>query len=164
MELSQWQNRIMKWDELSEEQCSLARALVVVGDRWTLLVLRECFLKVRRFEQFQARLGIARRVLTERLAHLVAAGVLERVAYQDRPARYEYRLTDKGLDLYPVVLALVHWGDAHYAGPEGPPLLHRHRACGHQFHSVMACSECGEALDPRGVEVEENPALAARRA
>ncbi|HYC03033.1 MAG TPA: helix-turn-helix domain-containing protein [Azospirillaceae bacterium] len=142
----------MRWDELSSEKCSLARALAVVGDRWTLLILREAFLRVRRFEDFQARLGIARRVLTERLAGLVADGVLRKVAYQERPTRYEYRLTDKGLDLYPVVLALVHWGDAHYAGPEGPPVLHRHKSCGHDFRSVLSCSACGGAVDPRDVE------------
>lgn len=142
----------MRWDELSSENCSLARALAVVGDRWTLLILREAFLRVRRFEDFQARLGIARRVLTERLSGLVADGVLRKVAYQERPARYEYRLTDKGLGLYPVVLALVHWGDAHYAGPEGPPVLHRHKSCGHDFRSVLSCSACGGAVHPRDVE------------
>ncbi len=142
----------MRWDELSSQNCSLARALAVVGDRWTLLILREAFLRVRRFEDFQARLGIARRVLTERLSGLVADGVLRKVAYQERPARYEYRLTEKGLDLYPVVLALVHWGDAHYAGPEGPPVLHRHKSCGHDFRSVLSCSACGGAVDPRDVE------------
>jgi len=142
----------MKWNELSSENCSLARALAVVGDRWTLLILRDAFLKVRRFEDFQARLGIARRVLTERLAGLVADGVLEKLPYQERPTRHEYRLTKKGLDLYPVLLSLVHWGDAHYAGAEGPPVVHRHKACGHDFRSVITCSECGEAIDPRHVE------------
>lgn len=142
----------MKWKELSLERCSLARALAVVGDRWTLLVLREAFLKVRRFEDFQSRLSIARRVLTERLASLVADGVLEKVAYQQRPLRHEYRLTEKGLALYPVILSLVHWGDAHLGGTAGPPVIHRHKACGHDFSSVLTCSECGEALDARDVE------------
>jgi DNA-binding HxlR family transcriptional regulator len=142
----------MKWKELSSERCSLARALAVVGDRWTLLVLREAFLKVRRFEDFQSRLSIARRVLTERLASLVADGVLEKVAYQQRPLRHEYRLTEKGLALYPVILSLVHWGDAHLGDTDGPPVIHRHKACGHDFSSVLTCSECGEALDARDVE------------
>lgn len=142
----------MKWKELSSERCSLARALAVVGDRWTLLVLREAFLKVRRFEDFQTRLSIARRVLTERLAGLVADGVLEKVAYQQRPLRHEYRLTEKGLALYPVILSLVHWGDAHLGDADGPPVIHRHKACGHDFSSVLTCSECGEALDARDVE------------
>lgn len=143
----------MKWTALAAEDCSLARALAVVGDRWTLLVLREAFLRTRRFDDFQARLGIARRVLAERLALLVAEGVLEKRAYQDRPVRHDYRLTDKGLGLYPAILALVHWGDAHYAGTAGPPLLHRHKACGHDFRSVLTCSECGEAVSARDVTV-----------
>lgn len=135
----------------------MARALSVVGDRWTLLVLREAFLRVRRFDEFQARLGIARRVLTERLVHLVEAGVLQKVPYQDAPVRYEYRLTEKGLGLYPVVISLVHWGDEHYAGTKGPPLLHRHKACGHDFHSVLTCSECGEPIVARDVEPHPGP-------
>jgi DNA-binding HxlR family transcriptional regulator len=142
----------MRWNDLADEDCSLARALSVVGDRWTLLVLREAFLKTRRFDDFQTRLGIARKVLAERLAHLVAEGVLAKTAYQERPVRHEYRLTQKGLGLYPAILALVHWGDAHYAGEGGPPMLHRHKACGHDFRSVMTCSECGEAVGARDVE------------
>lgn len=147
----------MKWQNLSDEHCSLARTLSVIGDRWTLLVLREAFLRVRRFEDFQERLGIARRVLTERLKHLVDHGVLKKVAYQDAPARFEYRLTQKGIDLHPVMMSLVHWGDTHYAGRKGPPLLHRHLACGHDFHGVLACSECGETIDPRAVQPHVGP-------
>lgn len=150
----------MRWEDLSEEPCSLARTLAVIGDRWTLLVLREAFLKVRRFDDFQENLGIARQVLTERLVHLVEEGVLGKALYQDNPPRYEYRLTEKGLGLYPAILALVHWGDAHYAGRKGPPLLHRHKACGHDFRSVMTCSVCGEAVDPRAVETHPGPGAA----
>jgi DNA-binding HxlR family transcriptional regulator len=144
----------MRWNQLSSEDCSLARSLAVLGDRWTLLILRDAFLRVRRFDDFQERLGIARRVLAERLATLVAHGVLERVPYQQRPARYEYRLTGKGLELYPVILSLVHWGDRHYAGNDGPPVHHRHKACGHRFRSVMCCSECGEPVGAKDVVVE----------
>ena len=141
----------MKWNDLAAEHCSLARALAVVGDRWTLLILREAFLRVRRFDEFQARLGIARKVLAERLGTLVDDGILERKAYQQRPERFEYRLTDKGLALYPVILSLVHWGDAHCAGPDGPPMIHRHKGCGHDFRSVLTCSACGEAVGARDV-------------
>ena len=141
----------MRWNDLAQEDCSLARSLAVIGDRWTLLILREAFLRVRRFDAFQARLGIARRVLTERLNSLVADGIFDRIAYQQRPERFEYRLTDKGLALYPVVLSLVHWGDSYYAGTDGPPVLHRHKGCGHDFRSVLTCSECGEALGARDV-------------
>jgi DNA-binding HxlR family transcriptional regulator len=152
MEPSQCELAVMKWNELEAENCSLARALAVVGDRWTLLILRDAFLRVRRFEAFQERLGIARRVLTERLTTLVGAGVMEKVAYQARPPRYEYRLTKKGLALYPVILSLVQWGDAHCATANGPPVLLRHKSCGHDFHAVVTCSECGEAIEPREVE------------
>jgi len=154
----------MRWDDLDRENCSLARALSVVGDRWTLLVLREAFLRVRRFEDFQERLGIARRVLAARLKHLVEQGVLKKVAYQQRPTRYEYRLTEKGLGLYPVLVSLVHWGDVHYAGKKGPPMLHRHLACGHDFTSVMTCSECGEAVHPREVAPHPGPGAVKKRA
>ncbi|WP_291841679.1 helix-turn-helix domain-containing protein [Maricaulis sp.] len=150
----------MRWNELSDERCSLARTLAVVGDRWTLLVLREAFLRVRRFDDFRARLGIARRVLAERLAHLVEEGVLEKQVYQTRPLRHEYRLTQKGLDLYPALLSLVHWGDHHYAGRAGPPVVHTHKTCGHDFHSVLSCSECGEPVGARDVLARPGPGSA----
>ncbi len=148
----------MKWNQLADENCSLARSLAVVGDRWTLLILRDAFLRVRRFDDFQASTGIARRVLAERLARLVADGILEKQAYQARPTRYEYRLTSKGFDLYPVILAMVHWGDAHCAAAGGAPLLHRHKACGHVFRSTLCCSECGEQVAARDVTVEAGAA------
>lgn len=141
----------MRWNELKEQPCSLSRTLAVIGDRWTLMVLRDAFMRIRRFEDFHASLGIARRVLTERLSLLVEEGVLEKRAYQDRPVRYEYRLTQKGLDLYPALLALLHWGDVHYGGEKGPPVLRTHAVCGHDFQPVTTCSECGEAIDPKQV-------------
>jgi len=150
----------MRWESLDREHCSLARALAVLGDRWTLLVLRESFMGVRRFEDFEKGLRIARRVLSERLRLLVAEDVLRRVPYQERPTRYEYRLTEKGLALYPAILSLVHWGDRFYAGDAGPPVLHTHLACGHDFHSVLTCSECGEALDARAVSLRAGPGAA----
>jgi DNA-binding HxlR family transcriptional regulator len=147
----------MRWESLSDENCSMARALAVLGDRWTLLILRDAFLRVRRFEDFEKSLKIARRVLSERLALLVNEGILARVPYQERPTRYEYRLTEKGLDLFPVMISIVHWGDRHYSTKDGPPLLHRHLACGHDFRSVLTCSECGETVGPRDVEVHPGP-------
>jgi DNA-binding HxlR family transcriptional regulator len=147
----------MRWNELGEEDCSLARAVSVIGDRWTLLILRDCFLRVRRFEDFQERLGITRPILASRLKKLVDELVLTKVPYQQRPVRYEYRLTRKGLDLYPVLMALVHWGDAHMAGKKGRPLLHTHDLCGKDFDPVMVCSECGEALVARQVHVHRGP-------
>lgn len=147
----------MQWSELEQQPCSVARTLSVIGDRWTLLILRDCFLKIRRFEQFQERLGIGRPILADRLQKLVDNFVLTKVAYQERPMRYEYRLTQKGLDLHPVVMSIVHWGDVHMSDKKGPPLLHRHIDCGNLFHPVQACSECGEPLNARHVQVEIGP-------
>lgn len=142
----------MKWEDLAREPCSVARSVAVIGDRWTLMILRDCFLGVRRFEAFQERLGISRTIIADRLKHLTEEGVLRRVAYQEHPTRHEYRLTDKGLELHPVLMAIVHWGDRHYAGEAGPPLLHRHKTCGCDFHPVQTCSECGEPVNARAVE------------
>ncbi|MBY6164968.1 helix-turn-helix transcriptional regulator [Pseudooceanicola nitratireducens] len=150
----------MKWDELAEESCSMARTLSVIGDRWTLLILRDCFLGVRRFDAFQDRLGVTRGILSDRLKQLTEAGVLKKIAYQDRPPRHEYKLTAKGLDLYPVVLSIVHWGDRHMAGDAGRPVLHRHQSCGHLFDPVLSCSECGDPLRPQEVQVLPGPGRA----
>lgn len=147
----------MRWDELGEERCSIARTVSVIGDRWTLLILRDCFLRVRRFEEFEARLGITRHILADRLRKLVAERVLKKVPYHARPVRYEYRLTQKGLGLYPVLMSIVHWGDIYTAGKAGRPQLHQHIPCGHQFDPVFTCSECGEKVDPRQVRVMPGP-------
>ena len=151
----------MKWDSLEEEPCSLARTIGVIGDRWTLLILRECFLRTRRFEGFQSALGITRHLLAERLKKLVRQGVLRRIPYQESPKRHEYILTQKGLDLYPIMMALVHWGDTHMVDERGRPLLHEHRKCGKMFDPVMVCSECGEPLLPK--EVHTHPGPGARK-
>lgn len=150
----------MKWNDLDEENCSLSRAIAVIGDRWTLLILRDCFLRIRRFEDFQARLGITRHILAARLRKLVAHGVLRRVPYSERPLRHEYILTQRGLDLYPVILSLVHWGDIHLVDERGRPVLHRHKICGNDFDPVFVCSECREPLSAKEVEVRLGPASA----
>ena len=143
----------MKWSDLPAENCSVARSVAVIGDRWTLMILRDCFLGVRRFEAFEQRLGISRSIIADRLKKLTDEGVLRRDAYQDHPVRHEYRLTDKGLALHPVMMAVVHWGDVHYAGAGGPPLIHRHKACGCDFSPVQTCSACGDPVSAREVEV-----------
>jgi DNA-binding HxlR family transcriptional regulator len=147
----------MKWDSLEEQNCSLSRTVAVIGDRWMLLVLRECFLRVRRFEEFQSRLGITRHLLAARLKKLVQFGVLRRVPYQEAPKRYEYILTQKGLDLYPIIMAIVHWGDVHMVDERGRPLLHQHKTCGKFFDPVMVCSECGEPLRAKEVVTHKGP-------
>jgi len=147
----------MRWDELEQQSCSVARTLAVIGDRWTLMILRDCFLGVRRFDEFEQHLGITRHVLSDRLRKLVEYDVLKKVAYQQRPLREEYRLTERGLDLHSIVLALVSWGDKHMADERGAPLLHRHKTCGHIMHPVTVCSECSEPIAARDIEVEIGP-------
>ena len=147
----------MKWKRLEEEPCSVARTVAVIGDRWTLLILRECFLRKRRFEAFEASLGITRHVLAERLKKLLRFGVLRPIPYQESPKRYEYILTQKGLDLYPIMMSIVQWGDIHMGDSLGRPMLHQHKTCGHMFDPVMACSECGGPLSAKAVHVHPRP-------
>ena len=139
--------------------CSVARSLEIVGERWTLLVLRDAFLGVRRFDEFQRSLGIARNVLTARLGRLVEEGVLERVAYQERPQRFEYRLTEKGLGLWPVIVSLLHWGDRYYGEEAGPPRIIEHRGCGGRITERLTCDRCGAELGPRDVQARPGPGL-----
>jgi len=144
-----------------DQNCSVARALEVLGDRWTLLVIRDAFLGVHRFDDFQRDLGIARNVLSDRLARLVDEGLLERRRYQERPERFEYRLTEKGVDLWPTVITLMKWGDRYYAPPEGPPRVVRHRECGGEVTDRLTCERCGEALTARQVTSEPGPGASA---
>lgn len=137
-------------------ECPTARALDVIGEWWTPLVIRDAFLGVRRFEQFQRRLGIARNILADRLDKLVAHGILESVPYQERPLRSEYRLTEKGRDLYPIILALGEWGDKWEFGGNGPVVL-EHLDCGQQVHTVPTCSHCGGALHSANARLRYRP-------
>jgi len=140
-----------------DQTCSIAGSLALIGDRWTLLVLRDVFLRLSRFDEIQRDLGIARNVLSDRLGRLVSAGVLERRVYQRRPARSEYRLTDKGRDLWPVLVSLLQWGDRYVYGGR-PPLVLRHRDCGGELTAWRACAACGAQLGPRDVEARPGPA------
>jgi DNA-binding HxlR family transcriptional regulator len=138
------------------QYCSIAGTLEVVGDRWTLLVVREAFQGTRRFDDFLARIGLARTVLTDRLNRLVDEQILERVRYQRRPDRYEYQLTQKGLDLFPVIVALLAWGDRYVMGGR-PPLVFRHRDCGGEVTDRRVCARCGREITPREVEPRPGP-------
>lgn len=120
------------------------------------LIVRDAFLGVTRFDDFQERLGISRNILHQRLNHLVGAGVLAKVPYSEHPPRHDYRLTDKGRDLWPVLTAMRQWGD-HYAAPNGPPLQVTHSVCGQSSHAVMVCSACGEPLAARDVRASPGP-------
>ena len=146
----------MLGSDYGNQNCSIARTLELVGERWTFLVLRDVFLGVRRFDALQRDLGVARNVLSARLERLVGEGVLMKVPYSERPLRYEYRLTDKGVDLWPVVVELLHWGDR-YAAPGGPPIVLRHKGCGGELGERRICSRCGEPLNARDVRAEAGP-------
>ena len=136
-------------DATVRRRCSIARTLEVVGEKWALLAVREVFLGNRRFDEMVRRTGAPRDTLAARLKTLVAAGILERRRYSEHPERHEYRLTDAGLDLYPVVMALLRWGDDHLAGDDGPPLVLDHGD--HRFRPALACECCGELVGPRDV-------------
>ena len=149
----------MRWRDIGDLTCSVARALSIVGDRWTLLVLRDAFLGIRRFEDFHADLGTSRHRLADRLRKLTRAGILERVRYQERPVRFEYRLTEKGRDLYPVVVSLTRWGDRWMADADGPPVELVHRGCGRQVMPHLTCPACGEPVGARDMQAQPGRAL-----
>ena len=136
--------------DYSGQACAVAAALQVVGDPWTLLIVRDVLRGARRFEQFQASLGCARNVLAARLKALVAEGVLVRRPYSERPPRFEYAPTDKALELFPVIAALMAWGDRHVYG-DGDAPVHLTHSCGERFQPTLTCAACGEIAGPRDV-------------
>ena len=137
--------------------CSVARTLDVVGERWTPLIVRDILFGVRRFDAIRRNLGISSKVLTERLSELVDQGVVRRVPYQDNPPRHDYVLTEKGVDLAYVLLAMMTWGDRWAPGEGGRPLVLRHERCGQDADVVAACSNCGEELLPGEVTPRLGP-------
>lgn len=151
--------------DLAAMECSVARTLDAIGDKWSLLILRDSFYGVRRFDDFRKDLGVARNILADRLGKLVDRGVLERRQYEERPPRFEYRLTPRGRDLVGVVLAMMRWGDT-WTGAGERPVTITHTTCGHETTPVVACSECGEELrlgelwaDPLPVTADRRPGL-----
>jgi DNA-binding HxlR family transcriptional regulator len=143
------QLRAMLRNDYENQSCSIAGALEVVGERWSLLIVRDILLGLRRFDELQSHLGIARNILQTRLTRLQEHGVIERVRYQEHPPRHEYLLTDKGLDLWPTVVALMKWGDR-YAPPDGgPAVLIEHRGCGGAVDEHRICERCGARLNAR---------------
>lgn len=149
----------MRAAEIAEQRCSIARPAALLGDRWTLVILRQAFMGTKRFEDFQSALGISRSLLSERLGRLVDAGVLRREPYKDAVrTRERYRLTEMGLDLYPVLMALREWGDR-YMAEDGPPLEIRHRGCGGEPVLELRCFTCGEPVGARDAEARPGPGL-----
>ena len=138
-----------------DQNCSVARALEVLGDRWTMLVVRDAFTGVRRFDDFQRGLGVARNVLSDRLLRLVDEGVLERHRYQERPERFEYRLTAKGIELWRALVALMQWGDRYAPDESGPPMTVVHRDCGGEVDERLLCSRCGEPVTALNAEARQ---------
>lgn len=149
----------MQRTDYGQMVCSIARTLDVIGEPWSPLILRDIWVGMRRFDQLQSDLGISRKVLTERLHHLVDHGVLERQPYDNRP-RYEYHLTTKGLELVDVLMVMRGWGDRWLAGPEGPPVLSRHQACGEISDVELRCTVCGDPMHADDVDVLEGPGAA----
>jgi DNA-binding HxlR family transcriptional regulator len=137
------------------DTATVQEALALLADRWTFLIVRDAFRGVHRFGELQRNLGIARNVLADRLSKLVEHGLLERVRYRTNPDWYEYRLTKRGLDLYPPILAFFHWVDTHYGDTRTPAVRLRHRACGQLTRPMLVCSECKAPLRPQDVEVLE---------
>jgi DNA-binding HxlR family transcriptional regulator len=139
----------MRRTSLADFRCSVARTVDVIAEWWTPLIIRDAFYGRTRFEEFQASLGLARNVLAARLGRLVDEGIFERQRYQERPPRDQYVLTEKGRDLFPIIAAMLAWGDRWNAGEAGPPLLLVHHACGEPGHLRATCDQCGE---PFGLE------------
>ncbi len=132
----------------------LERALEVMGDRWTAQTIASAFAGVRRFGAFQAELGVAPNILTERLNRLVDLGVFERLRYQERPERFEYKLTPEGRDLFPLIVELIRWGDRWLAGEAGPPQILTHRPCGHVLVPRITCDQCGQVVTATSTTIE----------
>jgi DNA-binding HxlR family transcriptional regulator len=145
-----------------EQVCSIARSLEVVGERWTLLILRDAVVGIERFEEFQDSLGIATNVLTNRLKLLCDEGVLERVPDEQRPGRPKYVLTPKGAELAPALLVLMKWGDRHYPTPGGPPRLSLHAGCGGNIGADFRCDRCGKPARSGEIELPPGPGFATR--
>jgi len=151
----------MQRTDFGDMTCSIARSLAVAGEPWSPLVIRDVYIGINRFDDLQRDLGISRKVLAERLRHLVDAGMLERRKYSERPPRHEYVLTEMGQEFVDVLMAMVAWGDRWTAGDAGPPILYRHRSCGQITHVEPHCAACGEILRSGDVDIEPGPGLAA---
>lgn len=137
--------------------CSIAKALEVIGERWSLLIVRDVMNGNRRFDELQGGLGVARNVLSARLQRLVEEDILERRPYQESPQRFEYFLTEKGLDLWPALIALLAWGDRHSPEPGGPPMLIVHKECGGPVSDRGVCEACGKTLRARDARALPGP-------
>jgi DNA-binding HxlR family transcriptional regulator len=147
----------MRLTSLADMHCSVARTVDVIGEWWTPLIVRDAFVGRRRFEDFQRSLGLARNVLAARLNRLVEAGIMERQRYEEHPPRDEYVLTEKGRDLFPIIAALMAWGDRWTAGAAGPPLLLIHQDCGEAAQLRATCDQCGKPMSLANIQPVPGP-------
>ena len=147
----------MQRSSFSDMPCSVARTLDIIGEWWTLLILRDVFYGVRRFELLRSHLGISRKVLTSRLERLTDEEILKKVLYQTHPSRYEYRLTKKGLDLLPVLLTIMNWGNQWMSEPGMSPVIFVHKDCGEETTPKLVCSCCGGDLNAHNIYPKAGP-------
>ena len=147
----------VKRNEATEMPCTIAKATSVFGDTWNVLLIRQACLGSKRFDEFQDALGIGSNILNGRLTALVDEGVFAKVAYQDNPERFEYRLTEKGRDAWRILAAMAAWADTHALDGSPTPLVFKHKSCNHQMHAEVVCSHCGDELDVREVLATAGP-------
>lgn len=147
----------VKRTDTSDWPCTIARSAALLGDHWNLLLIRQACLGTRRFDDFQSELGIGRNILTRRLTQLVEAGLMRRVEYQEHPPRSEYRLTQQGREVFPILAAMAAWGDRWLTGPEGTPLVLHHTGCDHDMQAEVVCGACHSPIDVREVTAFAGP-------
>lgn len=149
----------MRWDEINNQVCSMARTLAIVGDRWTFLIVRDIFLGNRRFSALQKGLGINKHRLTDRLNRLLEHKILYKQCYDEARQRFEYRLTEKGIDLYPVLMSVIQFGNKWEADADGVPMEYEHKSCGHLTDPYLACSECHAPIDAKDIQPRLGPGI-----
>jgi DNA-binding HxlR family transcriptional regulator len=154
----------MRASELVKMTCTVARSVDVIGDPWTMMIIKELFLGQRRFDAIQTYTGVSPHLLSVRMKRLEKHGIVQRLVYQQRPVRYEYRLTEKGLDLWTILIAFKDWSAKWSEWPAGEPLAIRHKACSHVTPLKVVCSHCNEPINARDVRTEMSAGMIAERA
>ncbi|MFT4634395.1 MAG: DNA-binding HxlR family transcriptional regulator [Arenicella sp.] len=149
----------MRWENTHTQTCSIARSTAIIGDRWTLLIIRQVFLRIRRFSEIQTTLGISKHRLSDRLNRLVDSEIIYREVYDQARNRSEYKLTDSGLELYPVIVALASWGDKWLDDGDGAPVEYVHNSCGCIANPKLCCSNCSEEVTALDTIVTPGPGI-----
>jgi DNA-binding HxlR family transcriptional regulator len=149
----------MRWEDTNSQTCSIARSLAIFGDTWTLLVIRQIFMQIRRFSEIQLSLGITKHRLTDRLNRLIEQDILYKELYDEKYNRFEYKLTPRGLDLYPILISITNWGDKWTADEDGAPVKYVHKTCGHDADPIFTCSHCGDEINAKTSIIRLGPGL-----